>query len=134
VAGDPDRVDRLFVIHLAFDPVVLTNIALVAIFFSFLTLARGSIWLASGIHAGWNMAQGQIYGIPVSGIPRSYALLDYGPVDSASTALSGGDFGIEGSVVATVVLIVACLFSYRYYRGIETSRRMPAPRTDAPAD
>jgi hypothetical protein len=43
------------------------------------------------------MAQGQIYGIPVSGIPREHALLDYGPVDSASTVPSGGDFGIEAS-------------------------------------
>lgn len=119
------------VIHLNFDPVVLTNITLVAIFFSFLTLARGSIWLASGVHAGWNMAQGQIYGIPVSGTPRDIAILDYGPVDGASTVMSGGEFGIEGSVVATVVLVVVCLLSYRYYRGIEATRQTPAAEHSA---
>ena len=106
---------------------MLTDITLVAIFFSFLTLARGSIWLASGVHAGWNMAQGQIYGIPVSGTPRDIAILDYGPVDGASTVMSGGEFGIEGSAVATVLLVVVCLLSYRYYRGIEATRQTPRP-------
>jgi membrane protease YdiL (CAAX protease family) len=121
------------VVHLAFDPVVLTNIMLVGIFFNFLTLAYESIWVASGVHAGWNMAQGQIYGIPVSGIPRDYSLFDFGPAGEASVVLSGGDFGVEGSVIAIVVLVVACVWSYRYYLGIEATRGPATPTAESAA-
>jgi membrane protease YdiL (CAAX protease family) len=59
-----------------------------------------SLWACIGLHAAWNIMQGTVYGIPVSG----------GKVDgwlvSQRTGpdwLSGGAFGAEASVVALAV-------------------------------
>jgi uncharacterized protein len=58
------------------------------------------LWLPIGLHAGWNFTQGGLFGVAVSG-NTSQGLLQStltGPV-----WLSGGDFGAESSVVATVI-------------------------------
>jgi membrane protease YdiL (CAAX protease family) len=58
------------------------------------------LWLPIGLHAGWNFTQGGIFGVAVSGHPVQGLLQGTltGPV-----WLSGGDFGAESSVVATVI-------------------------------
>ncbi|HWU77238.1 MAG TPA: type II CAAX endopeptidase family protein [Rhodanobacter sp.] len=62
-----------------------------------------SLWACIGLHAAWNIMQGTVYGIPVSG----------GKVDgwlvSQRTGpdwLSGGAFGAEASVVALAVSVL----------------------------
>lgn len=60
------------------------------------------LWLAIGIHAGWNIAEGGIFGVRVSGRP-SRGLLNgelVGP-----EWLTGGQFGAEGSMVAVVFCV-----------------------------
>lgn len=63
------------------------------------------LWLAIGIHAGWNFAQGWIFSIPVSGGETPLGLLITRRV--GPDWLTGGAFGLEASVVA---LVVATLF------------------------
>jgi membrane protease YdiL (CAAX protease family) len=58
-----------------------------------------SLWLAMGIHAAWNFAQGEIYDIPVSGTPV------HGFVVARMTGpplLTGNGFGLEASIIAMV--------------------------------
>jgi membrane protease YdiL (CAAX protease family) len=64
------------------------------------------IWLAAGLHFGWNFFQGGVYGVAISGT-LGHGLL----VASLSgpPALSGGAFGIEGSVVAVLVCAAAAV-------------------------
>ena len=59
-----------------------------------------SLWACIGLHAAWNVMQGTIYGIPVSGGAVDGWLVSNrtGPV-----WLSGGVFGAEASVVALAV-------------------------------
>ncbi len=72
-----------------------------------------NLWLAIGIHFGWNVTQGYIWDIPVSG----------GAVDelveshtSGSELISGGAFGLEASIVA---LVLATVFGvYLVYRAV----------------
>ncbi len=109
-------------IHMNFDPLVLANITLVAVFFSFISLAHGNLWAACGFHVAWNATQGSIFGIPVSGNPYSISLFALGPVKDAPAWLTGGDFGIEASAVATVVLAVLSIWSYFYFRKATTRR------------
>ena len=86
-------------------PGLLLNIALVALFFSFLSLAQGSLWAAIGFHIGWNYAQGNLFGIPVSGTAREVALLALGPTAETPAWLTGSrHFAIEGSIDASIVL------------------------------
>lgn len=54
-----------------------------------------SLWLPMGIHAGWNFAEGEIYGIPVSGT-TAHGLLHARL--SGPPLLTGDGFGLEGSL------------------------------------
>jgi membrane protease YdiL (CAAX protease family) len=59
-----------------------------------------NLWLAIGMHAGWNATQGLVWDVPVSGLA-----LD-GWVESrlvGDPILSGGAFGLEASVITMVV-------------------------------
>lgn len=65
------------------------------------------LWLAIGIHAAWNFTQGWVFSVPVSGGNAPLGLLitrRIGP-----DWLTGGDFGLEASVVAMVVATLAGL-------------------------
>lgn len=56
-----------------------------------------SLWVCMGAHAAWNVAQGPVYGIPVSGFEQHGLLASHmqGP-----DWVTGGAFGAEASVVA----------------------------------
>jgi membrane protease YdiL (CAAX protease family) len=59
-----------------------------------------SLWACMGLHAAWNIMQGTVYGIPVSGTEA------HGWLVSSRTGpdwLSGGVFGAEASVVALAI-------------------------------
>jgi hypothetical protein len=63
------------------------------------------LWLAMGIHSGWNFTQGWIFSVPVSGGKAPEGLLlttRHGP-----EWLTGGAFGLEASAVAMVVATLA---------------------------
>ena len=64
-------------------------------------LVTRRLWLAVGIHAAWNFTQGWVFSVPVSGGEAPLGLLitrRIGP-----DWLTGGDFGLEASVVGMVV-------------------------------
>ena len=67
----------------------------------------GSLWLPIAIHFGWNFTQGGIFGANVSGNTISKSLLD-SRIEGAHW-LTGGEFGPEGSVQATVFCLVATI-------------------------
>ena len=94
----------------AFGFIPFLNITLFGIFASVLMLKRGNIWTVGAIHSLWNFAQGNVFGLNVSGNPRFTSILTsfQGEVGAI---LSGGDFGPEGGLGVTVVLLVAILVS-----------------------
>jgi membrane protease YdiL (CAAX protease family) len=65
----------------------------------------GRLWLPIGLHAGWNFAEGAVFGTLVSGNDVGGGMIS-GTLNGPVT-LTGGRFGPEASVVA-VVLLVAC--------------------------
>jgi membrane protease YdiL (CAAX protease family) len=60
-----------------------------------------SLWACIGLHAAWNIMQGTVYGIPVSGTHADGWLIS---TRTGPDWLSGGMFGAEASVVA----LLAC--------------------------
>lgn len=86
-----------------FNLLTFVNLAMFGGFASLYMICYDDIWGVCAIHSIWNFTQGSLYGISVSGtgntesIFRTKAKID-------STILSGGDFGIEGSIVTTFVL------------------------------
>ncbi len=75
-----------------------------------LYLLTGRVWMSIGMHAGWNFAQGWIFGSAVSGL-NDFAggPLITQPVEGMSVFLSGGGFGAESSVAALFVSLLASL-------------------------
>ena len=72
--------------------------------FALLYAITRSLWLVMGFHMAWNIVQGPVLGVPVSGTGEPAA---WGSTQMHGSGwLTGGEFGAEGSVV-TVVLLVA---------------------------
>ena len=72
------------------------------------------LWFPIALHATWNFAQGAIFGIAVSGDEAGQGLF----VGSTSglTWLSGGAYGLEGSVVAVAIIALAAVIVLRQAR------------------
>lgn len=73
-------------------------------------LATRRLWLCIGLHWGWNFAQGGLFSSPVSGMKAD------GIVQSSVTGpawLTGGDFGIEASVLASIGALAVTLWLLR---------------------
>lgn len=87
----------------------LLNIFLFGILASLLTLRRGSIWMAAALHSLWNFAQGNVFGIMVSGQNGIPSLLTTALHEDTpgQTLINGGAFGLEGGLAITGVLVVA---------------------------
>ena len=73
-------------------------------------MKRGSIWAVGAIHAAWNFVQGNIFGFNVSGNPKFDTILE-AQTSNFGAILSGGDFGPEGGLGVTVILLIALLFA-----------------------
>jgi hypothetical protein len=67
-------------------------------------LVTRRLWLAIGIHAGWNFTQGGVFGVAVSG--NQVKGLLRGTL-SGPEWLTGGEFGAEASLVAVLVCLTA---------------------------
>ncbi len=89
----------------SFFPVL--NLTLVGILLAVLTLRCGSIWAACTLHGFWNYTQGFIYGLPISGTESGDSTLLQFSLADGKPLVTGGAFGIEGSLLATVVEVLA---------------------------
>ena len=84
--------------------IAILNIFLFGIFATLYFLRRGSVWGICAIHSVWNFAQGNIFGCRVSGMQFGSSL--FTTVENGG-AWSGGAFGPEGGLGATVILGIA---------------------------
>lgn len=87
------------------------NLFLFGVMSSLLFLRTGSIWCCAALHSFWNMAQGNIFGLPVSGYDAELTAWRFGLTDSSSL-LTGGAFGLEGSLCVTAVLLLGTVAVY----------------------
>jgi len=91
-----------------FTVIAFINITLFGLFAGVFMMKRGSIWAVGAIHTVWNFMQSNVFGYNVSGNPKFDSILTSESANFGAI-LSGGDFGIEGGLGATVVLLVAIL-------------------------
>jgi membrane protease YdiL (CAAX protease family) len=97
----------LHIFNAGFSILPLINIILVGIFFSVYAYRTDNIIGVCAIHSMWNFAQGNIYGIPVSGMNMGASILQIN--NFSDSLLSGGTFGAEGGLACTIVLIISIL-------------------------
>ncbi|MCR6487509.1 CPBP family intramembrane metalloprotease [Amycolatopsis sp. OK19-0408] len=88
--------------------------------------ATRTLWLPIGLHFAWNFAEGGIFGTDVSGTTAPDGLLR-GEL-SGSSALTGGEFGPEGSVwsVLAGVVLTGVFLGLAHRRGNLVPRRRRA--------
>jgi membrane protease YdiL (CAAX protease family) len=87
----------------------ILNLVLFGIFAALFVVNEKSIWGICGMHSAWNWMQGNILGISVSGTdPVGGSLLKFAP--KGNELLSGGIFGVEGSIVCTLVFLLASIY------------------------
>lgn len=89
----------------------LLNIFLGGILLGLAYLRYERLWFPIGLHLAWNLMTGPILGHEVSGYQGFETVLTesgHGPV-----VLSGGEFGIEGSVLMTAVELAAIVLLAR---------------------
>ena len=114
------------ILHLMNDGVTalsIVNIVVVAIFFSLIVYYTDSLWCAFMAHAMWNYTQNIIFGLPNSGIVSAFSVFKLDASRAVNSFAYNVDFGIEGTVVADVVLILATVTVY-----VWGSRRAGVPR------
>jgi membrane protease YdiL (CAAX protease family) len=66
-------------------------------------LVTRSLWLAIGLHIGWNFTEGGIFGAAVSG-GKSHGLVT--TVFAGPDWLTGGKFGPEASLTAVILCVI----------------------------
>ena len=95
------------------------NVVLAGIWLSFAYQKTRSLWLPFGLHMAWNFTQTTVYGFPTSGITFSEHRL-WNATVAGPEWITGGSFGPEGSVLATLALILGTWY-------ILKSRYLAAP-------
>ena len=96
------------ILHLgnpAFGILPFINIMLIGIVFSLLFYISDNIFLPAAAHSFWNFAQGNIFGIEVSGMDEINNTI-FKTKLIGSDLISGGAFGFEGSIFVTLVEII----------------------------
>jgi len=88
------------------DAVAFANIFLAGVLLSVAFLRTGSLWVATGIHVGWNWAMASLADLPVSGLEFFDTPL-YEPRLHGAEWLTGGSFGPEGGLAGTIGFAVA---------------------------
>jgi hypothetical protein len=85
------------------DWVALANIFLAGVMLGAAYLRTRSLWFCTGLHLGWNWTMSALLDFPVSGLTRDTPL--YNEVSLGPRWISGGDFGPEGGIAATLVIL-----------------------------
>ncbi len=66
-----------------------------------------TIWFPFAVHFGWNYFQAKIYGVTTSGIAFEGLIV---PTIDGPEWLTGGTFGVEASVAAVLLCLIAAAF------------------------
>ena len=94
----------------------IINLYLVSITFSILVLWRCNIWIACGLHSAWNFILYVIMGLSLSGSESVLKGVVLFSVKDTSI-LNGADYGIEASVITTVVLGMLLFVMVKGWKG-----------------
>ncbi len=97
------------------------NIFIVGILFSFIVCYMDSLWCAMAMHASWNFTQNILFGLPNSGIVSPYSVFRLDTAAARDSFAYNVGFGIEGTLFADMVLVLACICMYLW--GRKTGRK-----------
>jgi hypothetical protein len=93
----------------------LVNLMLAGIILGSTYIFTKNLWFPISLHLFWNFFQGPVLGYSVSGMKISSV---FKVTLTGSNTVNGGQFGFEGSLVCTVLLIIAISLIIGYYKGL----------------
>lgn len=94
------------------DSLPFINLFLAGLFLGASFIYTKNLWFPLGLHISWNLFQGPVFGFEVSGLQTKSFLRQTILVENTWT---GGAFGFEGSILATILIVVATIFISTYY-------------------
>lgn len=86
----------------------IANLVLISVIFSLLTIHFKSIWAACGLHSFWNAILYSVLGLNLSGNDKTVTAI-FSMQSVGENIWNGGIYGIEASLITTVVLAVATI-------------------------
>ena len=115
-------------------PLPIINLVLFAVFGSFMSLSEGGLWGICATHGAWNWAQGNLFGVAVSGQQVSDSFFTFNANPGSADLLTGGAFGIEGSLVCTLVYAVGIAIFWSAWKKRRAAEAAKAPMAAQPAN
>ena len=100
-----------------FTVVSASQIVLIALIFSAFVYYYDSLWIPFAFHAGWNFTQSIIFGLPNSGIVSEYSIFALEAASARNGLFYNVNFGVEGSVGASLVLVALLIALIYINRG-----------------
>ncbi len=94
-------------LNAGFSPLAAINLFIIALLFALIYIKTGNIWMTCAVHTVWNLAQGNLFGLEVSGTDSGASLLHTSYISGAKAIATGGQFGPEGGLAVTFVVLVA---------------------------
>lgn len=87
------------------------NLFLFGILMGYICVKTKNLWMCIGYHITWNYFEGAVFGFLVSGTNTDsiYKIRMISP-----NIINGGDFGPEGGIIVTIVLVTSLFISYRF--------------------
>ena len=91
------------------------NLFIAGILLGIYFIHKGNLWFPIGMHFTWNFFQGPIFGFEVSGMKTSFIISQS---LNGNELLTGGEFGFEGSLIASVAMIILIIVIHLKHRKV----------------
>jgi hypothetical protein len=86
----------------------IINLLLISLIFTLITLKNKNIYVSTGFHFIWNFALFNIIGLNLSGLEITNSIFK---MEAVNKFLTGYSYGIESSIITTIILIIVLLFT-----------------------
>lgn len=93
----------------------IVNLYLISFVFVLLILCRTNIWISCALHSIWNFVLYGVFGLTVSSVESDMTGILCFQSNSLSI-INGGIYGIESSIVTTVVLGIVVVVLWKYWK------------------
>ena len=100
------HLSALFACEVIYGVFGIINLLLISTIFSLLTIRFKSIWAACGLHSFWNAILYSVLGLNLSGNDATVTAI-FNMQSVGENIWNGGVYGIEASIITTVVLAIA---------------------------
>ncbi|HEX2081131.1 MAG TPA: type II CAAX endopeptidase family protein [Longimicrobium sp.] len=101
-------------------PLALANIFLAGVMLAVAYLRTRSLWFATAVHLGWNWTMASLLDFPVSGFVLDVPL--YTARETGPDWMTGGPFGPEAGLAATLSIVLGTAWMWRTRRLGESTR------------